>query len=57
LIADGASNADIAVKLDLSGKTVANYVTNVLNKLQVQDRSEAARLAREARLGAETDEL
>lgn len=55
LIADGASNADIAVKLDLSGKTVANYVTNVLNKLQVQDRGEAARLARDARLGAEPD--
>ncbi|MFC0213962.1 response regulator [Paenibacillus chartarius] len=51
LIADGASNAEIALKLELSGKTVANYVTNVLNKLQVEGRSEAARIAREARLG------
>ncbi|MDD9271781.1 response regulator [Paenibacillus sp. GCM10023248] len=51
LIADGASNGSIADKLDLSGKTVANYVTNILGKLQVQNRSEAARLVREARLG------
>ncbi|AEI46264.1 two component LuxR family transcriptional regulator [Paenibacillus mucilaginosus KNP414] len=53
LISEGASNSDIAGRLELSGKTVANYVTNILNKLQVQDRSEAIRLARESRLGPE----
>ncbi|RUS47351.1 response regulator transcription factor [Cohnella sp. AR92] len=49
LMTGGASNADIARKLGISGKTVANYITNILNKLQVADRQEAVRLARESR--------
>lgn len=49
LMTEGASNSDIAAKLDISGKTVSNYITNILNKLQVADRQEAMRLAREAR--------
>jgi DNA-binding NarL/FixJ family response regulator len=35
----------------LSPKTVANYVSNILHKLQVADRKEAAVRAREAGLG------
>lgn len=41
LIADGLSNKDIAAHLNISGKTVSNYVTNILNKLQVLSREEA----------------
>ncbi|SDE69252.1 two component transcriptional regulator, LuxR family [Paenibacillus sp. UNCCL117] len=49
LMADGESNVSIATKLGLSSKTVMNYVTNILNKLQVQRRKDAMRLARESR--------
>lgn len=48
LMAKGASNAEIATLLSLSSKTVANYVSNILTKLQVADRKEAARRARES---------
>ncbi len=51
LMAKGASNAEIARLLSLSPKTVANYVSNILHKLQVADRKEAAVRAREAGLG------
>lgn len=53
LMADGTSNSGIAAKLQISGKTVSNYVTNILNKLQVADREEAILLVRESRLGGE----
>jgi DNA-binding NarL/FixJ family response regulator len=51
LIAQGRSNAQIAARLVLSPKTVRNHVSNVLSKLQVADRTEAAIRAREAGLG------
>ena len=51
LLARGASNAEIARALSLSGKTVANYVSSILTKLQVVDRAEAMARAREAGLG------
>jgi DNA-binding NarL/FixJ family response regulator len=51
LIAKGQSNAEIAAKLVLSLKTVQNHVSNILNKLQVADRVQAAIRAREAGLG------
>ncbi|MBI1351270.1 MAG: response regulator [Actinomycetales bacterium] len=38
----GASNAQIARELGLSLKTVQNYVSRVLDKLQVTDRTQAA---------------
>ncbi|WP_409342588.1 response regulator [Paenibacillus sp. MBLB4367] len=46
LIADGYSNGQIASRLHLSAKTIANHVTNILNKLQVQDRHEAKKVLR-----------
>jgi DNA-binding NarL/FixJ family response regulator len=46
LIAAGRSNAEIARELDLSLKTVQNHVSNVLTKLQVRDRTQAALRAR-----------
>lgn len=51
LMTRGASNAEIAQLLSLSHKTVANYVSSILQKLQVADREEAAARAREAGLG------
>ncbi|HET9500010.1 MAG TPA: response regulator transcription factor [Marmoricola sp.] len=42
LVADGRSNAEIARELRLSLKTVQNHVSNVLAKLQVRDRTQAA---------------
>ena len=45
LIAEGMSNAEIAQKLILSEKTIKSYVSNVLNKLHLADRTQAAVLA------------
>jgi DNA-binding NarL/FixJ family response regulator len=51
LIARGDNNNTIANKLSLSIKTVQNYVSSILMKLQVADRSQAIVRAREAGLG------
>ena len=50
LIADGASNREIAGTLFLAEGTVKNHVTNILGKLGVRDRTQAALKAREAGL-------
>jgi DNA-binding NarL/FixJ family response regulator len=49
LLAEGANNAQIARSLDLQLKTVQNYVSRILDKLQVADRTQAALKARDAR--------
>jgi DNA-binding NarL/FixJ family response regulator len=46
-LAQGASNAQTARELGLSVKTVQNYVSRILDKLQVSDRTQAALRARE----------
>jgi DNA-binding NarL/FixJ family response regulator len=46
-LAQGASNQNIAGKLALQPKTVRNHISNILAKLQVADRNEAAKKARE----------
>lgn len=48
LLAEGLGNAEIGLRLSLSAKTVANYVSIVLVKLGARDRHQAARMVREA---------
>lgn len=47
LISTGTSNKEIGQKLFLTEKTVKHYVTNILQKLHVQNRVQAALLAQE----------
>ena len=42
LVAEGFSNKEIGSRLGLTEKTVKHYMTNVLQKLQVRNRVEAA---------------
>ncbi|PZO82024.1 MAG: DNA-binding response regulator [Mesorhizobium amorphae] len=48
LVAEGLSNKEVGRRLDLQEKTVKHYMTNVLQKLQARNRTEAAVMAREA---------
>ena len=50
LIAQSYTNAEIGRQLMLSSKTVSNYVSNILGKLQVADRAQAILRARDAGL-------
>jgi DNA-binding NarL/FixJ family response regulator len=52
LIAQGLDNAQIAARLELSEKTVRNNITHIFDKIEVENRSQAIVLAREAGLGA-----
>lgn len=45
LIAAGTSNKEIGLQLHLTEKTVKHYVTNILQKLQVHNRVQAAIMA------------
>jgi ATP/maltotriose-dependent transcriptional regulator MalT len=45
LVADGLANADIAARLFISTKTASVHVSNILGKLQVANRVEAAAAA------------
>ena len=47
LIADGTSNKEIGQKLFLTEKTIKHYVTNILQKLHVSNRVQAALLAQQ----------
>jgi DNA-binding NarL/FixJ family response regulator len=51
LLALGYKNAEIADRLVISPKTVRNYVSNIISKLQVADRAQAILRARDAGLG------
>ena len=48
LVAGGMSNKVIALKLDLMEKTVKHYMTQILAKLQISNRTEAALAWRDA---------
>lgn len=47
LIADGKSNKEIGLQLFLTEKTIKHYVTNILQKLRVRNRVQAALLAQQ----------
>ena len=51
LIAAGVRNAEIARQMSIAPKTVANHISAIFTKLQVNGRSEAIILARDAGLG------
>lgn len=51
LIAQGLDNAQIAVRLELSEKTVRNRITGIFDKLQVESRAQAIVRARDAGFG------
>lgn len=53
LIAKGLGNEEIADRLYISSKTVRNHNTSIFSKLQVDSRSRAIVLAREAGIGKE----
>ena len=55
LIADGLSNAEIANKLIISEKTVKGHVSNILGKLHMLDRTQAAVYAWQQGLMARRD--
>ena len=54
LIADGLTNREIADEMFLAEKTVKNYVSNLLSKLEMTRRTEAAAYA--ARLAARKEQ-
>jgi pimeloyl-ACP methyl ester carboxylesterase/DNA-binding CsgD family transcriptional regulator len=54
LVARGCDNAQIAAHLALSEKTVRNHVTNVFDKIGVENRGQAIVRAREAGLGIDS---
>jgi len=49
LMVEGYANADISRKLELSTKTVSNYVSAVLNKLRAPDRASAIQIVKQSR--------
>ena len=51
LIAQGCDNAQIGARLDLREKTVRNHITSIFAKLEVENRSQAIVLARDAGFG------
>ncbi len=48
LVASGLSNKHVALRLDLQEKTVKHYMTRILAKLNVRNRTEAAMVLRDA---------
>jgi pimeloyl-ACP methyl ester carboxylesterase len=51
-MAQGMDNAQIAAHLEVSEKTVRNYITHIFDKLGVESRAQAIVAAREAGMGA-----
>ena len=56
LIAGGNSNREIAASLQISEKTVKNHVTNILQKLHLSDRTQAALYAVRRRMAGDESE-
>ncbi len=47
LIAQGSTNREIAERLNITEGTVKNHVSNILGKLQAENRTQAANIARQ----------
>ncbi|MCS7324052.1 MAG: response regulator transcription factor [Anaerolineae bacterium] len=47
LIAQGLSNREVAARLHITEGTVKNHVSNILSKLHAENRTQAARIARQ----------
>jgi len=56
LIAEGKTNKEIAEEIFLSDKTVKNYVSSILSKLNLRRRAEAAAFITRKRLGRAEEE-
>ena len=54
-IEKGASNAEIAERLFLSENTVKNHIKNIFKKLNIDNRHQAAHIARQAGISSERD--
>jgi DNA-binding NarL/FixJ family response regulator len=55
LVAEGLSNREIGEKLHLAEKTIKHYMTNILAKLEVGSRVQAALMAQKRNLEQEAD--
>jgi two-component system response regulator DevR len=55
LVAEGKTNKEIAAEVFLSDKTVKNYVSSILGKLNLQRRTQAAAYVARRRLGNEEE--
>ena len=53
LVAEGKTNKEIAAEIFLSDKTVKNYVSSILAKLDLQRRTQAAAFVAKHRLGSQ----
>ena len=53
LVAEGKTNREIAAEVFLSDKTVKNYVSSILSKLNLQRRAQAAAFVAKHRLGGD----
>jgi DNA-binding NarL/FixJ family response regulator len=51
LIARGLDNGEIAARLQITGKTLRNHITNIFSKLGLTSRAQAIVRARDAGLG------
>ncbi len=54
LIADGLTNRQIAAEMNLAEKTIKNYVSNLLSKLGMERRTEAAVFATKLEMSGQT---
>ena len=54
MIGEGLTNREIAARIHLSDKTVKNYVSAILHKLEVTRRAEAASYAARVRAGGKS---
>jgi DNA-binding NarL/FixJ family response regulator len=55
LVAEGKTNKEIAAEIFLSDKTVKNYVSSILAKLNLQRRTQAAAFVANRRLGSQDE--